>query len=211
MTPLTARWPSRVIVLSMLFAATCTPKGALAQVLYPRPGISHLDAPRRPVFRHRLFYLVRPILPIFTVPPVRFWGAPLYGFGLGLGFSPLWWRTCGIFWSWTWGYNCYAQPVYVVGTEVREFPQLYLKDGTVYNVTDYWLVDNQLHFTMLDETSVTSAEHTIDFSRLDLQKTTDVARQRGFQFVLRNEPIQKYLEDHPELHAIPHSIEPPER
>ncbi len=211
MARLIAGWQSRVILLSMLFAAPCTPKGALAQRLDSRPGISHLDAPRRPVFRHRRFYPLRPILPIFTMPAVRFWGAPLYGFGLGLGFSPLWWQTCGTLWSWTWGYDCYARPVYVFGTEAREFPQLYLKDGTVYNVTDYWLLDNQLHFATLDESSVTSAEHTIDFSTLDLEKTTDVARQRGFLFVLRNEPIHKYLEDHPELHATPHSTEPTER
>jgi hypothetical protein len=40
------------------------------------------------------------------------------------------------------------EPVYVYGAQPRELPQLFLNDGTVLNVGDYWLVDNQLHFTM---------------------------------------------------------------
>jgi hypothetical protein len=206
MTRLIARWLFQAILLSMFSAAMFTPQGAWAQSPYSRQRIFH----RRPVLTHRLAYPFQPIFPIFTAPRVTFWGAPLYSLGLGPGFNPLWWRTCGSFFSWTWGYNCYA-PVYIVGVEAREFPQLYLKDGTVYNVSDYWLVDNQLHFTTLDESSIASAEQTIDFSRLDLQKTADVARQRGFQFVLRNEPIQKYLEDHPDLRAAPDSISPTHR
>jgi hypothetical protein len=91
--------------------------------------------------------------------------------------------------------------------------QLYLKDGTVYNVTDYWLVDSQLHFATLDESGVKWNEHTIDFSQLDLEKTKDVAKLRGFNFVLRNEPLQQYLQNHPEIGtpgaAPPPSVEPP--
>ncbi|HXZ34252.1 MAG TPA: hypothetical protein VEH30_18410 [Terriglobales bacterium] len=67
----------------------------------------------------------------------------------------------------------------------------YLKDGTVYNVTDYCLVDGQIHFTMLEEGGTKSVEHVIGFDELDLQKTIDVATQRGFRFVLRNEPLKQ--------------------
>jgi len=39
--------------------------------------------------------------------------------------------------------------MYAYGEERPDVPQLFLKDGTILNVTDYWLVDDQLHFTMI--------------------------------------------------------------
>jgi hypothetical protein len=50
-------------------------------------------------------------------------------------------------------------------------------------------------------------EHTIEFDQLDLQKTVDVRKERGFRFVLRNEPMQQYLRDHPEIGA-PSEVSP---
>jgi len=103
--------------------------------------------------------------------------------------------------------------MYITEGASRELPQLYLKDGTVYNVTDYWLVSGQLHFTTLDPSGTKWNEHTIDFSQLDLEKTTDVSKQRGFNFLLRDEPLGKYLQDHPEIGAPggapPPSVKPP--
>ena len=75
--------------------------------------------------------------------------------------------------------------------------QLYLKDGTVYNVTDYWLVNGQLRFKTVEQSGTKVVEHEIDFALLDLQKTIDENTQRGFRFVLRNEPLEQYLRDHP--------------
>ncbi len=198
-------FPTIFFRASVTFLLTCVPPLARAQHPYPRPGgMPHQNAPRvsqQPIFLHRPMVRVRPILPIFAPPRYRFWGTPLYGFGLGLGFSPVWWRSCGPFWGWTWGYNCYSVPMYITGGEGRELPQLYLKDGTVYNVTDYWLVSDQLHFTTLDVSGTKWNEHTIDFSQLDLEKTKEVSKQRGFNFLLRDEPLQKYLQDHPEIGA----------
>lgn len=195
----------------------CAPLTTRAQKPYPRPGgVPHPNAPRpygQPIFLHHPIVRVRPVLPIFVPPRYRFWGSTLYGFGLGLGFSPVWWRSCGPFWGWTWGYNCYPVPMYIAGGGGRDLAQLYLKDGTVYNVTDYWLVHDELHFTTLDDSGVKWNEHTIDFSQLDLQKTIDVSQQRGFHFLLRDEPLTKYLEDHPEIGTPgagpPPSVEPP--
>jgi len=135
-----------------------------------------------------------------------------YRYGFGLGFNSLWWPTCGPFWDW--GFNCfglpfygyesyvlpqaYEYPVYQYSGEGRELPQLYLKDGTVYSVIDYWLVDGQIHFTMLDEGGTKSVEHVTGLDQLDLQKTIDVATQRGFRFMLRDEPVEQYLRDHPD-------------
>lgn len=90
-------------------------------------------------------------------------------------------------------------PAYLYGEGSRELAQLYLKDGTVYNITDYWLVNDQLHFTTLDAGGTQSVEHVMVFDQLDLQKTIDVNTQRGFRFVLRNEPLQQYLLDHSDI------------
>jgi hypothetical protein len=89
--------------------------------------------------------------------------------------------------------------VYVYGEERPDLPQLFLKDGTVLNVTDYWLVDDQLHFAMIEEEEYGTkpAEHVIPFDALDLQMTIDANTRRGFRFVLRNEPLEQYLRDHP--------------
>jgi hypothetical protein len=175
---------------------------AFGQHTFARPGgTPHVNAPRvlmQPILQHRLIRPVRPVFPIFPPRRFAFLGAPLFGRGLGLEFSPAWWRSCGPYGGWTWGYNCYAAPVYI-GEENRELPQLYLRDGTVYNVTDYWAVNNQLHFTTIDESGTKWNEQTIDASKLDLQKTADVAKQRGFHFLMRNEPMQQYLQHHPEI------------
>ena len=94
----------------------------------------------------------------------------------------------------------YAYPL-TYGEERADLPQLNLKDGTVYTVTDYWVVDDQLHFTMREQGK--SVEHTIPFEALDLQKTIDMAKQRGFLFVLRDEPVEQYLQHHPEPDLTP--------
>jgi hypothetical protein len=73
-----------------------------------------------------------------------------------------------------------------------------LKDGTILSVTDYWVVDGQLHFTMIEESGTKPTEHVVPFDALDLQTTVDTNTRRGFRFMLRNEPIQQYLRDHPE-------------
>lgn len=162
--------------------------------------------------------MVQPVTPVFAYPIFL---PPFPNYGFGLGFNPLWWQGCSPFWGWGfacnnlsyYGYGGFAfgnslygqselyepplpayQPLYVYGAEApRELVELYLKDGTVYQVTDYWLVDNQLHFTTTEGDK--SVEHVIPFEQLDLQKTVDVNTQRGFHFVLRNAPIEQYLQD----------------
>ena len=165
---------------------------------------------RGSIASRRPFIPFRPVFPIF--PPHRywFWGAPLYGYGLGFGFSPFWWDSCGTYRIWAWGYNCYAANFYVSVGGGRELQELYLKDGAVYDVTDYWLVDGQLHFTTLDESETRWEEHAIALDELDLQKTVDVSKERGFRFVLRNEPMQLYLQHHPEIGAPDPSLSAPQ-
>lgn len=92
----------------------------------------------------------------------------------------------------------YETPIYVYGAKGRDLPQLFLKDGTILNVTDYWVVDGQLHFTMIEDDETKPMEHAIPFDALDLQKTVDSNTRRGFNFMLRNEPFEQYVRDHPE-------------
>lgn len=60
---------------------------------------------------------------------------------------------------------------------------LYLKDGSSYAVSDYWLSGGKLHY-------VTSygGENVIDQSQLDLQRTVNENATRGVDFTLRPEP-----------------------
>ena len=149
--------------------------------------------PRR--FPRRLVYPIEPFFPGYVAPGIDFWGGSYLGFGLGLDYNPIWLQNCGLLYS---PYGCNVFPTYYVfGGGERDLAQLYFTDGTAYNVTDYWLVDSQLHFTTVEEDGAKVVEHTIDFNQLDLQKTIDADTQRGFRFVLRNEPIEQFLRDHP--------------
>jgi len=48
----------------------------------------------------------------------------------------------------------------------------------------------------------------IGSEELDLQRTIDVNTRRGFRVVVRNEPIEEYLRDHPDL--TPQLVQPPQ-
>ena len=191
-------------------------------------GVSGINFRRRPIHP-------RPIFPIFPVS--GFWGGPFFGFdwGWGYGFNSLWWPGCDPYWGWGFGCNAYSNygpyygyggygyglgtyvppPLYEASPRVyggygrgaRELPEIYLKDGTVYSVTDYWVVNGELHFTMADESGTKSVEHVIALDELDLQRSIDENALRGFRFVLRNEPLQQYMDHHQD--SAPPPAEPP--
>ena len=88
-------------------------------------------------------------------------------------------------------------PAYVfVGSASPSHPQLVFKEGTKYTVTDYWRVNDQLHFITIEEGGTKSVPHTVPFADLDVQRTTDANAVQGFRFVLRDEPIEQWLEHH---------------
>jgi hypothetical protein len=95
------------------------------------------------------------------------------------------------------------------GEEGPDMPQLYLKDGSVLNVTDYWVIDGQLHFTIVQEYGAEPTEEVIPFETMDLQKSVDVNTRRGFRFMLRNAPFEQYVHDHPE--GPPPALTPQQR
>lgn len=170
-------------------------------VLGPRPGFG-----QRPIFiHHRVSFR----------PPFFRWGG---------GFYP-WWSNCGAAWALDFGCgwrvpeypveNYVAPPLVIYEPEYvyyggpREFVLLFLKDGTAYSVTDYWFVDDRVHFTVLEEGGTRSVEQVIGLDELDLQKTIDVNTRRGFRFVRRDEPLEQYLRDHPDANAP--LVEPPQK
>ena len=75
-------------------------------------------------------------------------------------------------------------------------PQLVFKDGTMYMVTDYWRVDDQLHFITIEEGGTKSVPHTVPLADLDVQRTTDADTAQGFRFLVRDEPIEQWLQHH---------------
>jgi len=140
-------------------------------------------------------------------------------------YSP-WWAYCGGLWGWEFGCNdwflseysfehylapplTYNTTVYVYSQEEQPLVELFLKDGTVYAVNDYWFVSDQIHFTMLDESGTKVVEQEIALDELDTQKTIDVNTRRGFRVVMRHEPIEQYLRDYPNL--TPPLLQPSQR
>jgi hypothetical protein len=179
-------------------------------------GTAHFIPPRRPI---------RPFPPVVLVYDFPFvLSGPLWGF------SCLW-AMCdwpGSVGPWMVDYTTvsspgpvnyvaqvYEAPVfysdydYDYGEESAETPQLYLKDGSILNVRDYWLTNDQLHFRIIQEYGAKPVEEAIPFEALDLQKTVDVNTQRGFRFMLRNEPFEQYMRDHPE--GPPPVLTPPQQ
>jgi hypothetical protein len=69
------------------------------------------------------------------------------------------------------------------------------KDGTSYTVADYWRVDDQLHFITVEDGGTKFVPHTVPFDDLDLDRTKDRAKAEGFRFVVRDKPIEEWLED----------------
>jgi hypothetical protein len=157
-----------------------------------------------------------------------FFGARSFRIGRDFRFNSYsWWPGCGPVWSWEFGCSqvspyrsgfenyvttqSYENPAYVYGygSEGRDLVWLYLKDGTVFGVSDYWFVNGEVHFNAVGEGGVPSREQVIGADELDLQKTSDVNTTRGFRVVMRDEPWEKYLKDHPDL--TPPPLVPPQK
>jgi hypothetical protein len=60
---------------------------------------------------------------------------------------------------------------------------LYLKDGTTYAASDYWLQDGALHYTVNY-----GGEGTLNMDELDLQRTVNENARRGINFSLHPNP-----------------------
>ena len=63
---------------------------------------------------------------------------------------------------------------------------IYLKDGSSYGVTDYWLSGGELHYV-----TNYGGENSISLERLDLQRTVDENAALGVSFILSNQPAPR--------------------
>jgi hypothetical protein len=196
-----ARRPVFLAMFAVLACASGSGRAAFAQV---RIGAGHAAVPRpvpvMPLPRNiprRSISRFRPFFPVLVPPSVWLFGGLSLGSRPGWDFRPFWNQNCDLYRGWVFGCNGLPTYYFVYGGGGSNLAQLYLNDGTVYNVTDYWLVDGQLHFTTIEVGGTNAVEHTIDFSQLDLQQTVNVSAQRGFRFVLRNQPFEEYLRNHP--------------
>ena len=90
----------------------------------------------------------------------------------------------------------FSPTYFFLPSESASHPQLVFKDGTTYTVADYWRVDDQLHFITVEEGGTKSVPHTAPFGDLDVQRTTDADAKQGFRFLVRDEPIEQWLQHH---------------
>src|SRR5262249_22859646 len=77
---------------------------------------------------------------------------------------------------------------------------LFLREGTVYAITDYWIADGKLHYV-----TNYGGENTIDLEQIDIQRTVDVNAKRGVSITLKPAP---QTEPTPEPDAEPESAPP---
>jgi len=191
-----------------------------ARAAISRPQVllgPHLARTRNPIGSTAFGFRRHPIF-VFLHP--RFFVVPFFWFDGGLWSPTFAWWTCARYWGWGLGCNglpldekgvenyvtrpVYENPpVYWYGMESRDLVQLYLKNGDAYSVTDYWFVNSEVHFTLGDEVDTKASEQVVDLDELDLQRTIAVNTRRGFRLVMRDEPWQQYLRDHPDAAPPP--------
>jgi len=73
----------------------------------------------------------------------------------------------------------------ITGNVAESMPTvlLYLKDGTMFAATDYWLSGSELHYVVSY-----GKEGAIDIGQLDWQRTADENAKRGIRFSLKPKP-----------------------
>ena len=82
-----------------------------------------------------------------------------------------------------------------VGSASVSYPRLIFKDGISYSVADYWRADEQLHFITVEDDGTKFVPHSVPFDDLDVERTKDGAAAAGFRFLIRDKPIEQWLED----------------
>lgn len=210
--------------------------GRIATPHVAAPPVSHAPILRPPIPQPRVV-LRPPIIDVgvpnfgfrrhpFPIRPPIFLPVPFFAFHTNLN-SP-WWLNCGPLCGWQSGCDGlflypygfensvtpplrYENLVYVYRPYLggdHELVELFLKDGTTIAVADYWFVNDEIHFTLPDEDSAKS-EQVMALDELDLQKTINVNTRRGFRFVLRDEPMEQWLRDHP--NAEPPLVQRPQK
>jgi hypothetical protein len=79
------------------------------------------------------------------------------------------------------------------GSETQPVVNLVLKDGTVFGVTSYWLVNDRLFYI-----TTYKIQSSIPMDDLDLQKTVDMNYKRGVAFTLTPQPPDREPQQNPQ-------------
>lgn len=59
---------------------------------------------------------------------------------------------------------------------------IYMKDGSSFTPSDYWIADYRLHYVL------GGRESSVDLDRVDLPRSNDTNRQNGVRFWMKSEP-----------------------
>ncbi len=60
---------------------------------------------------------------------------------------------------------------------------IYMKNGAVYSVRDYWMSEDELNYILMD-----GAQHTVDLEQVDLPRTNTENAKSGVKFIFKSEP-----------------------
>ena len=74
----------------------------------------------------------------------------------------------------------------------------YMKNGSVYSASSYWVADGKLHFIF-----PSGGESSVDVNQLDIQRTVDVNAKSGVPFTLRPGPDPNSSEPTPDTNGTP--------
>lgn len=85
-----------------------------------------------------------------------------------------------------------APPSANASEAIQPVVNLVLKDGTVFGVTSYWLVDDRLFYI-----TTYKIQSSIPMDQLDLQKTVDMNWKRGIAFTLTPQPPDQQPQQNP--------------
>jgi hypothetical protein len=150
--------------------------GRPSPIVHTGPFLPMIRGPRPQMRPRHLFY-----------PRYGFW--PLYGW------AATWIPDCG---DNAWGPDCrdYGNAHAQEGIELQESGSpaddggiafnpviFYLRDGTGYGATDYWLADGILHFV-----TTYGTEKSVGLDQLDVQRTVDENAARGVFITLGPSP-----------------------
>ncbi len=80
------------------------------------------------------------------------------------------------------------------GSEAQPVADLVLKDGTVFGVTSYWLVNDRLFYI-----TTYKIQSSIPIDQLNLQKTVDMNWKRGVAFTLTPQAPEQEQQPNPDL------------
>jgi hypothetical protein len=81
---------------------------------------------------------------------------------------------------------------------------IYMKNGAIYTVRDYWMVDEQLHYILMN-----GVQYSVDLDLVDLPRTNTENAKSGVKFIFKSEPSPAPEAPAPaptqELNSIPQS------